>query len=81
MSPAIPFTFAHYRFWQLARALWSLHLEHAPVGGWLASVLTAVLAFWIFDYGVTTVQLPWVFNWQLQQAGKGAATVVEKKEE
>lgn len=75
MSPTIPFTFAHYRFWQLARGLWALHLQRtagaAGTGGgqppvWLAPLLVVLLAFWLFDYGVTAVQLPWVFNWQLQ---------------
>lgn len=95
MSPAIPFTFGPYRMWQLARGLWALGMGQAAVAGapgWAASLLVFELAFWVFDHGVTALQLPWVFNWQRQPgvggAGKqGAAAAVpadalaSKKEE
>lgn len=49
--------------WQLARALWALGARvPAAVGApaWLAPFVACLLAFWVFDHGVTALQLPWV---------------------
>lgn len=62
LSPAIPFTFGPYRFWQLARSLWALGSRIPAVAGapaWVAPFTLFLLAFWIFDHGVTALQLPW----------------------
>lgn len=62
LSPAIPFTFGPYRMWQLARSLWALGSGVPAVAGapaWAVPFTLFLLAFWIFDHGVTALQLPW----------------------
>lgn len=85
MSPTVPFMFAMYRFWQLARSLWLLSLLNS--NSWtscvayhplFSHVIYALLGFWVFDYGVTAVQLPWVYNWNLQQE-RSMMQVADKK--
>lgn len=69
VTPAIPFVFAPYRFFQLARSLWAVRVGAVPGAAelpWAPHMLLGLLAFWLFDYGVTASQLPWVFNWHLQ---------------
>ncbi|PRW33799.1 hypothetical protein C2E21_7292 [Chlorella sorokiniana] len=88
LSPAIPFTFGPYRMWQLGRSLWALGAGIPTVAGapaWLVPFNLFLLAFWIFDHGVTALQLPWVFNWHLQgeranskSAPSGAAAAAEE---
>lgn len=70
LSPAIPFTFGPYRMWQLGRSLWAIATGVPAVAGapaWVAPFTLFLLAFWIFDHGVTALQLPW---W-VGRAGKG----------
>ena len=69
MAPVAAAVFAPYRFWQLGRALWLLNLEPAAPA-WLGWVVTGLLAFWVFDYGVTACLLPWIFIEQVMHMPK-----------
>lgn len=75
MSPAIPILFGLYRFWQLSRGLWLLHLPAAagglaaPIKGWLSRVLRYELLFWSFDWAVVLAFLPWTYDWARQRRG------------
>lgn len=81
LSPAIPFTFGPYRMWQLARALWALG-AHVPAAAgapaWLAPFIAFLLAFWVFDHGVTALQLPWV-SWGAGSAGARMQSVLRRR--
>lgn len=89
MSPAIPFTFGPWRFWQLGRSLWLARSSSHPP--WAAAFLWLLVAFWVLDFAVTAALLPWTYNWHLQleraggkeatSGGVGGSAATEAKEE
>lgn len=78
ISPAIPYAFGPFRFWQLARSLWLLAAGGAPgAPAWAAPMLLGLLAFWVLDHGVTLSQMPHIMNHHLLSTGAPAAAAAE----